>query len=109
VRTCPVCRVTTYFITPSVTWPQTQDEKQQIIDGYKSKLASIDCRNFNFGEGTCPFGTCCFYRHAYKDGTLEDRAPRVVAADEGEVKYISKVLLSDFLDIKQGRARRRRQ
>ena len=30
-------------------------------------------RYFNFGEGECPFSVSCFYRHAYKDGTLQDR------------------------------------
>lgn len=30
-----------------------------------------DCAHFDFGDGTCPFGTSCFYRHAYRDGRLE--------------------------------------
>ena len=38
---------------------------------YRGKLAERDCMHFDFGDGTCPFGTSCFYRHAYKDGTLE--------------------------------------
>jgi hypothetical protein len=32
---------------------------------------TIDCRHFAFGDGTCPFGSSCFYRHAYRDGSLE--------------------------------------
>jgi hypothetical protein len=32
-----------------------------------------DCIHFDFGDGTCPFGTSCFYRHAYRDGRLEVR------------------------------------
>ena len=51
LRTCPVCRVSTHFITPSTVWPASQEEKEGIIEGYKAKLGSIDCRNFNFGEG----------------------------------------------------------
>lgn len=108
LRTCPVCRVTTHYITPSLTWPETQEEKDIIISGYKAKLASIDCKNFNFGKGTCPFGTSCMYRHAFPDGSLEDSAPRRVAVDEGEVKYVQPVKLSDFLEIRQGRVRGRR-
>ncbi|MCE0481226.1 hypothetical protein HAX54_038803 [Datura stramonium] len=23
---------------------------------------SIDCKHFDFGNGTCPFGTSCFYK-----------------------------------------------
>lgn len=34
-------------------------------------MAEKDCVNFDFGDGKCPFGTSCFYRHAYRDGTLE--------------------------------------
>ena len=109
LRTCPVCRVTTHYITPSMTWPETQEEKDAIIAGYKAKLASIDCKNFNFGKGTCPFGTSCMYKHAFPDGSLEDSAPRRVAADEGEVKYVQPVKLSDFLEIKQGRLHGRRR
>lgn len=29
--------------------------------------------HFDFGDGQCPFGTSCFYRHAYRDGRLEVR------------------------------------
>lgn len=41
------------------------DEKVGIIARYKNKLGSIDCRHFARGDGSCPFGTSCFYRHAY--------------------------------------------
>lgn len=70
VRTCPVCRQTSHFVTPSMTWPCSQEEKAAIIDAYKTKLSSIDCRYFDFGGGTCPFSTSCMYRHAYKNGQL---------------------------------------
>lgn len=30
-----------------------------------------DCVHFDFGDGTCPFGSSCFYRHAYRNGRLE--------------------------------------
>lgn len=109
LRTCPICRTATHYITPSTIWPKNEEEKQEIISGYKAKLASIDCKHFNFGEGTCPFGTSCMYRHAYPDGKLEDAAPRRVAVDEGEVKYVQPVMLSDFLVINRGRVRGRRR
>lgn len=37
-------------------------------------MAEKDCAHFDFGDGTCPFGTSCFYRHAYRDGRLEVRS-----------------------------------
>lgn len=37
-----------------------------------------DCAHFDFGDGTCPFGTSCFYRHAYRDGRLEVRRRKIL-------------------------------
>ncbi len=71
VRACPVCRQATHYVTPSLVWPADEDEKEAIMGAYRNKLASIDCRNFDFGAGTCPFGTSCMYLHAYKNGQLE--------------------------------------
>jgi hypothetical protein len=34
-----------------------------------------ECKYFNKGEGTCPFGNKCFYRHALADGTIKDVGP----------------------------------
>ncbi|RRT73777.1 hypothetical protein B296_00008066 [Ensete ventricosum] len=62
LRACPVCRKHSYFVVPSVTWFSTKEEKQAIIDTYKDKLKSIDCKYYDFGNGTCPFGTSCFYK-----------------------------------------------
>ncbi|XP_030962761.1 probable E3 ubiquitin-protein ligase makorin-1 [Quercus lobata] len=38
------------------------EEKQDIVDSYKAKLKSIDCKHFDFGNGNCPFGSSCFYK-----------------------------------------------
>ncbi|XP_010913154.1 E3 ubiquitin-protein ligase makorin isoform X3 [Elaeis guineensis] len=65
VRACPICRKISYFVIPSVIWYSTKEEKQEIVDNYKAKLKSIDCKYFDFGNGTCPFGTSCFYRDIY--------------------------------------------
>ncbi|KAF5938330.1 hypothetical protein HYC85_022589 [Camellia sinensis] len=50
LRACPICRKVSYFVIPSVIW-------------------SIDCKHFDFGNGTCPFGTSCFYKHTVKPGS----------------------------------------
>ena len=71
VRACPVCRQVTHYVTPSMVWPADEDEKDAIRGAYINKLASIACRKFDFGAGTCPFSTSCMYRHAYKNGQLE--------------------------------------
>lgn len=68
LRTCPVCRTPSWFVTPSRTWPGTSEEKAATREAYMGKLATIDCKHFAFGDGTCPFGASCFYRHASRDG-----------------------------------------
>ncbi|PWZ24193.1 E3 ubiquitin-protein ligase makorin, partial [Zea mays] len=72
LRACPICRKLSYYVVPSITWYSSKEEKQEIVEGYKAKLRSIDCKHFDFGKGTCPFGSSCFYKHAYDDGRLED-------------------------------------
>lgn len=109
LRTCPICRTTTYFIVPSAVWPSSNEQKEQIVAGYKAKLASIDCRLFNFGEGQCPFAQSCFYKHAYRDGRLEDSRPRTVAIDEDEVKVVQPVKLCDWIGDKLAQHERRRR
>lgn len=66
LRACPICRKLSYFVIPSVSWYSSKEEKQEIIDNYKAKLKSIDCKYFDFGHSRCPFGTSCFYKHTYK-------------------------------------------
>ncbi|CAI5511277.1 unnamed protein product [Closterium sp. Naga37s-1] len=83
VRACPLCRVRSHFVTPSVVWFFSEEEKQAIIEGYKRKLKSTDCRYFNYGNGQCPFGTSCFYKHAYRDGRLEEVKLRHLSSADG--------------------------
>ncbi|KAL4324886.1 hypothetical protein GQ457_11G019890 [Hibiscus cannabinus] len=81
LRACPICRKLSYFVIPSVIWFWSPEEKQQIVDGYKAKLRSINCKHFNFGNGNCPFGNSCFYKHAYRNGQLEEVALRHLGED----------------------------
>ncbi|KAK7334616.1 hypothetical protein VNO80_26376 [Phaseolus coccineus] len=69
VRTCPVCRKLSYFVIPSGIWYSTKEEKQEIIDNYKANCKLINCKHFNFGNGNCPFGASCFYKHTVKPGS----------------------------------------
>lgn len=59
-----------------------------------------DCKYFNEGRGECPFGANCFYRHAYKDGTLQDRskAVRRYGNANGRLTTHHPVSLWDFLE-----------
>ena len=51
VRTCPICRTTTYLVTPSSVWPSSPEAKDAIVGGYKAKVGAIPCKYYNFGEG----------------------------------------------------------
>ncbi|KAJ7949152.1 Zinc finger CCCH domain-containing protein 69 [Quillaja saponaria] len=97
VRACPICRKVSYFVIPSVIWYSSKEEKQEIVDNYKAKLKSIDCKHFDFGNGNCPFGTSCFYKHAYRDGHLEELVLRHLGADDGHTVIATDIRLSDFL------------
>ncbi|KAL9321714.1 hypothetical protein ACSQ67_009767 [Phaseolus vulgaris] len=97
LRACPICRKLSYFVIPSVIWYSTTEEKQEIIDNYKAKLKSIDCKHFDFGDGNCPFGTSCFYKHAYRDGRVEQVVLRHLGAADGNTVIAKDIRLSDFL------------
>ncbi|KAG6501019.1 E3 ubiquitin-protein ligase makorin-like [Zingiber officinale] len=96
LRACPICRKLSYFVIPSIIWYSTKEEKQEIVDNYKAKLKSIDCKYFDFGNGTCPFGTSCFYKHAYRDGRLEEVVLRHLDAEDGNTVIAKDIRLSDF-------------
>lgn len=66
-RACPECRVASDFICPSTYWVgDIKEEKQKLIDGYKNALSDKHCKYFKNGEGKCPFGNKCFYKHVDK-------------------------------------------
>ncbi|XP_039046259.1 putative RING-type E3 ubiquitin transferase C3H69 [Hibiscus syriacus] len=96
VRACPICRRLSYFVIPSVIWYWTPDEKQRIVEGYKAKLRSINCKHFNFGNGNCPFGNSCFYKHACRDGQLEEVALRHLGVEDGQTIITKNIRLSDI-------------
>ncbi|XP_050210333.1 putative RING-type E3 ubiquitin transferase C3H69 isoform X2 [Mercurialis annua] len=97
LRACPICRKLSYFVVPSVIWYSSKEEKQEIIDSYKEKLSSIDCKHFDFGNGNCPFGISCFYKHAFRDGRLEEVALRHLGDEDGQTVIAKDIRLSDFL------------
>ena len=86
-RTCPLCRQETWFVVPSAKLVTDAPRKEALIEAYKASLRRIPCRHFDEGRGECPFGTSCFYRHAYADGTEASRQLRLVqgmtAVEEG--------------------------
>ncbi|OZJ05048.1 hypothetical protein BZG36_02074 [Bifiguratus adelaidae] len=90
VRSCPVCRIVTHFATPSTVWITDKEEKAKVIEEYKAKLGTIQCKHYANGEGQCPFGTSCFYAHINKDGTRQDVKLRTVVGDD-EIRVLSTI------------------
>ncbi|KAE9459804.1 hypothetical protein C3L33_08269, partial [Rhododendron williamsianum] len=62
-----------------------------------SSCRSIHCKHFDFGNGSCPFGSSCFYMHAYRDGRLEEVVLRHLGAEDGHTVIAKNIRLSDFL------------
>lgn len=99
-------------------WVVDPVEKAKVVEDYKVTLgyeisiaflnnnislrlvlcSRIDCKHYNFGEGTCPFGTSCFYQHVGHDGVPEEVKLRVVKGDEEGVVIVEAVKLADYID-----------
>ncbi|XP_022209509.2 probable E3 ubiquitin-protein ligase makorin-1 [Drosophila obscura] len=71
-RGCPVCRIASDFVCPSGFWVDSQQDKDQLFNDYRAALGAKDCKYFKKGEGSCPFGNKCFYRHSLSNGDIVD-------------------------------------
>eukprot|EP00743_Colponemidia_sp_Colp-15_P005153 GILK01005547.1.p1 GENE.GILK01005547.1~~GILK01005547.1.p1 ORF type:complete len:663 (-),score=43.21 GILK01005547.1:161-2149(-) len=98
VRACPLCRAESHFVIPCDRLVRETERKMAIIGGYKSKLSTIACKHYNYGDGACPFGSSCFYAHYNKDGTrVTTEPPRKYVDADGVVEVVKTIRLADFL------------
>lgn len=74
-RSCPECRTPSNFVCPSKSWPENEEEKNELINKYQNALSQVECKYFKKGFGKCPFGNKCFYLHALPDGSKCDVGP----------------------------------
>ncbi|XP_016112998.1 probable E3 ubiquitin-protein ligase makorin-2 [Sinocyclocheilus grahami] len=103
-KSCPECRVVSEFVIPSMYWVEDQEEKNRLIEEFKSGVSKKPCKYFDQGRGTCPFGGKCFYMHAYADGTqAEPDKPRKQMSAEGNMRFLSSVRLWDFIEEREHR------
>ncbi|XP_062842360.1 E3 ubiquitin-protein ligase makorin-2 isoform X2 [Trichomycterus rosablanca] len=104
IKSCPECRVVSEFVIPSMYWVEDQEEKNRLIEEFKSGVSKKPCKYFDQGRGTCPFGGKCFYMHAYPDGTrAEPDKPRKQLSSEGNVRFLNSVRLWDFIEEREHR------
>lgn len=93
-RACPECRVCSDFVCPSAFWVETKEEKDKLLNDYRAALGAKDCKYFKKGEGKCPFGNKCFYKHALPNGDIVD-----VGLPKRARKLHSQNELIDLLDV----------
>jgi len=66
---CPVCRTESRLVIPSAVFA-TGKQKNEIRAAYMTRLSTIPCKNFNYGNGRCRFAPECLYAHLNSDGSL---------------------------------------
>uniref|UniRef100_A0A8C5F9R4 E3 ubiquitin-protein ligase makorin-2 n=1 Tax=Gadus morhua TaxID=8049 RepID=A0A8C5F9R4_GADMO len=105
IKSCPECRLVSEFVIPSVYWVEDQEDKDRLIDHFKSGVSKKACKYFDQGRGSCPFGGKCLYLHAYQDGTrAEAEKPRKQLGSEGTVRFLNSVRLWDFIEEREQRS-----
>ncbi|XP_034020310.1 probable E3 ubiquitin-protein ligase makorin-2 isoform X2 [Thalassophryne amazonica] len=105
IKSCPECRVISEFVIPSAYWVENQDDKDHLINLFKSGVSKKACKYFNQGRGSCPFGARCLYLHAFPDGTRAEPAlPRKQLGSEGNVRFMNSVRLWDFIEEREQRS-----
>lgn len=104
IKACPECRVSSEFVIPSVYWVEDQDDKDHLIELFKSGVGKKACKYFDQGRGSCPFGGKCLYLHAFPDGSrAEPDRPRKQLSSEGNVRFMNSVRLWDFIEEREQR------
>jgi hypothetical protein len=98
VRACPVCRVTSYFVVPSDRFLVEPRRKAALRETYTSGQRALPCRLFNYGSGSCPFGSSCWFAHTLPDGTAVAVAKPVFRFNaDGEHRPVREMRLNEFL------------
>ncbi|XP_061395410.1 probable E3 ubiquitin-protein ligase makorin-1 [Musca vetustissima] len=101
-RSCPECRVSSDFVCPSAFWVETKEEKDKLLGDYRKALGIKDCKYFKKGDGKCPFGNKCFYKHALPNGELVDvgcpKKARKIHRSNNEIINLLDIYLYEFLE-----------
>lgn len=97
-KTCPICRNITRFVTPSLVWPENDQMKKDILEGYRNSLGNIHCKHYARGKGICPFGTSCLYKHTDMDGRNHNETIRLISNGDETLAELKNVSLLDFMD-----------
>lgn len=97
-RSCPVCRKVSFLVIPCDRFIADEARKAVESSKYNAAQSAIPCRHFNFGKGSCPFGSSCFYAHLNPDGSPAVVPKHTIRLDsEGNVGVGRSFKLSEFL------------
>lgn len=97
-RSCPVCRKLSYLVIPCDRFIADEGRKAVVSKEYHSSQKTIPCKHYNYGKGSCPFGTSCFYAHLNPDGTPAVAPKHTIRLDaEGKVGVGRSFKLNEFL------------
>jgi hypothetical protein len=100
VRSCPVCRVFSPYVIPSVHFVADSERKLQLQDEFLLNTKRTRCRYWNGKPGSCQFGSSCFYQHINPDGTPGVDATRSYADEDGGIHVVpanDRHSLADFI------------
>mmetsp|Transcript_14485 Transcript_14485/g.22016 ORF Transcript_14485/g.22016 Transcript_14485/m.22016 type:complete len:204 (+) Transcript_14485:128-739(+) len=97
VRTCPICRQTSYFVVPANSH-LTGEDKKKTFDRFKNSTSMIPCRYQSAGK-LCPFGHRCFYLHLDDNG--KDTKPKEKKEWERKQKIRSRACVDLAFDSQQ--------
>ena len=96
LRKCPICRIDSFLIIPSDEF-LTGDAKMAEKETYCKYLATIPCKHFDQGKGTCQFGTSCLYRHPAVSSATPDTFTLIRGASGTTTKKLN--TLADFMKL----------
>mmetsp|Transcript_12944 Transcript_12944/g.39840 ORF Transcript_12944/g.39840 Transcript_12944/m.39840 type:complete len:521 (+) Transcript_12944:99-1661(+) len=63
VKECPICFVESELVVPSFTFVTDHARRKELFASHIERLASIPCKHYNYGNGTCPYSNGCYYAH----------------------------------------------
>lgn len=83
-KQCPVCRIPSYFVIPSVRHYAGDLKTKRAIE-YLNFLSQKPCRYFSDSANICPYGEYCFFFHHSQVSSDNTTKLRLVFADGGPV------------------------
>ncbi|XP_006025289.1 probable E3 ubiquitin-protein ligase makorin-2 isoform X1 [Alligator sinensis] len=75
IKACPECRVMSSYFIPHKYWVSDTNEKEKLIETFKTRTGKIRCKFFVRGRGHCPFKSECIYLHELPRGQCPATRP----------------------------------